>query len=287
MGVARAFWRGLRVVEHLLSGALISMVVSLATRLGHRPVWAPRVVRWWHERLHRALGVLVRVSGRVQPGCLLVANHVSWLDVPVLGAQAQIGFLSKAEVRDWPLVGWMSAVAGTLFIQRGANQTGEIADRIGEGLALGRTLAIFPEGTTTDGREVRRFHPRLFAIAQQPGLGIQPVAIAYRRGEDLGPDPSVAFVGEDTLIANLLRVIRHPNLVAELSLLPPIYPAQGEDRRAIANRTRVAIVEALGLPAQTLPQGTGAARRPALEDSTQGKDTEGLGPLDPALSGSG
>ena len=247
MRLVRSLWRFLRLVEHLMTGALIGLYISAVSRFGRRPLWVPAVVRWWHGRLCRAIGVRVRVSGRVAGGCLLVANHVSWLDVPVLGSQAEMGFLSKAEVRRWPLVGWMSAIADTLFIERGANQVGRVGAQIASGLALGRTLVIFPEGTTSDGREVRRFHPRLFAVVQRPGLQIQPVALGYRSGADQAPDSSVAYVGDDTLVANLWRVIRHPGLIAEIRFLPPMESRAGEDRRSLSARARRRIVEALSL----------------------------------------
>lgn len=249
MGIPRTLWRVLRLGGHILTGALICVWISLATRAGHPPAWAPAVVRWWHGGLCRALGVRIRVSGAVAERSLLVANHISWLDVPVLGAQGPLGFLSKAEVRGWPLVGWMSAVAGTLFIERGANQASTVSIQITGAIAEGRTLVVFPEGTTSDGRQVRRFHPRLFAVAQHPGFRLQPVAIGYRHGSEPGPDPQVPYVGEDTLAANLWRIVRHPDLVAEVRFLAPMEPQDGEDRRRFAARARLGIVQALGLPA--------------------------------------
>jgi len=197
----------------------------------------------------------------VAQGCLLVANHISWLDIPVLGAQAQLGFLSKAEVRRWPLFGWMSDVAGTLFIERGANQTASVSAQISNAIAGGRTLVIFPEGTTGDGSRVRRFHPRLFAVTQQPGLRVQPVALSYQRGANPPPDLDVPFVGEDTLIASLWRVIRHPNLVAEVRFLTPLEPRAGEDRKRFAARARQEIVAALGLPLEVTEDGKTATCR--------------------------
>jgi 1-acyl-sn-glycerol-3-phosphate acyltransferase len=253
MRVLRPLWRGLRVAEHLVTGALICTYISLVASAGRRPSSVPAVVRWWHGRLCRALGLRVCVSGAVVDGSLLVANHISWLDIPVLGAQAQVGFLSKAEVRGWPLVGWMSAVAGTLFIERGANQAASVSAQIASAIAGGRTLVIFPEGTTSDGRQVRRFHPRLFAVARQPGLRVQPVALAYRRDADAAPDLEVPFIGEQTLVANLWRVIRHPDLVAEVRFLSPLETEDGEERKRFAARARLEIVEALGLPKETLP----------------------------------
>jgi 1-acyl-sn-glycerol-3-phosphate acyltransferase len=249
MVVLRALWRGLRVAEHVVAGTLICIVIGLAERAARRPSWVPGVVRWWHARLCRALGVRVRVFGVAAPRSLLVANHISWLDIPVLGGQAELGFLSKAEVRGWPLVGWMSTIAGTLFIERGANQTAKVSAQIAGAIAGGRALVIFPEGTTSDGRQVRRFHPRLFAAAQLPGLRVQPVAIGYRRGAEPAPDLEVPYIGEDSLMASLWRVLRHPDLVAEVRFLAPLQPEDGEDRRRFAERARLGIVQSLGLPA--------------------------------------
>lgn len=259
MSVLRSLWRGLRLSEHLVTGALICAYISLCVRVGRRPSWVLVVVRWWHGRLCRVLGLRVQVSGTVAQGCLLVANHISWLDIPVLGAQAQLGFLSKAEVRRWPLFGWMSDVAGTLFIERGANQTATVSVQITNAIAGGRTLVIFPEGTTSDGSRVRRFHPRLFAVAQQPGLCVQPVALSYRRGGSPPPDLEVPFVGEDTLIANLGRVIRHPSLVAEVRFLTPLEAEAGEDRKRFARRARQDIIAALGLPPEVAEDSRCAA----------------------------
>lgn len=181
------------------------------------------------------------------PNGLLIANHISWLDIPILGAQGELGFLSKSEVRGWPLIGWMAKIAGTRFIERGAHQSQAVLDRLLEDLSQGRSIMIFPEGTTTDGRGVSRFHPRLFALAQQPGIHVQPVAISYRGVGASGPDTQVPYVGEDTLIANLWRLIRHPGLVAHVRFMPPMRAEQGESRRALAERARSRIVEALNL----------------------------------------
>jgi lyso-ornithine lipid O-acyltransferase len=242
----------MRVLGTVATGALILAYVSLTSRAESRPAWLARVVRWWHGRLHRALGVQVRVTGSVVPGCLLVSNHISWLDVPVLGAQGPLGFLSKSEVRAWPLAGWMAATAGTLFIERGGNRMAEVTGLIAGRIAAGGSLVVFPEGTTSRGLGVRRFHPRLFAIAQQPGLGVQPVALAYRRADNPGTDPepdlSVAFVGTQTLMANLWQLLRHPGVVAEVHCLPPMDGASVGNRRALSQVARAAILAALGMP---------------------------------------
>ena len=267
--VSRSFWRSLRVVEHLLTGALLALYFSVRGRRSGR---LPGVVRWWHGRLCRALGVRVEVAGRIASGCLLVGNHISWLDIPVIGAQGELGFLSKSEVRGWPLVGWMAEIAGTHFIARGGNQVEEVRARLAAEVRQGHALLIFPEGTTSDGRLVRRFHPRLLAVAQSGELAIQPVAIGYRHGDDPAPDVRVPFVGDDTLIANLWRIVRHPDLVARIHFLPPICEMCIRDRRMLAERARLAIVEALGLDPRLVVD---AASAPVDGDAAV------LGQLDP------
>jgi 1-acyl-sn-glycerol-3-phosphate acyltransferase len=246
MTVSASIWRGLRVVEHLLTGSLIAVYVASSSALGRPPAWTPAVVRWWHERLCRALALQIEVTGEPAGKALLVANHVSWLDIPVLGAQTEIEFLSKAEVRAWPLIGWLSEIAGTLFIARGARQSAATAKRIAERIRLGRPVVVFPEGTTTDGASVRRFHPRLFAAAQEDGLKVQPVALRYGNGRT--PDPVAPFVGKDALLPHLLRVLCHPGLRVRIELLDAI-DGHGLDRRGLADACRRRIAEALEIDA--------------------------------------
>jgi 1-acyl-sn-glycerol-3-phosphate acyltransferase len=263
MPVFKSVWRGVRVVEHLLTGSLIAAYVALSSALGRRPSWTPAVVRWWHGRLCRALALDIRVAGKPADKALLVANHVSWLDIPALGAQIELDFLSKAEVRAWPLIGWLSEIAGTLFIARGAHQSAATAAQIGERIRLGHPVMVFPEGTTTDGTRLRRFHPRLFAAAQQDGLMVQPVALRYGNGPE--PDPAAPFVGNDALLPHLLRVLRHPGLQVRIELLEAIDGCI-LDRRGLADYCHRRIAEALEIDASTRmraePPGVALAEEP-------------------------
>lgn len=242
-------WRSLRIAEHVLTGTILAAAVLIGRPFGLTRERVQDLTRWWHARLCRLLALRVEVTGDLAPAAMLVANHVSWLDVPVVGARGRIGFLSKAEVRGWPLVGWMARASGTLFIARGANETNELIQRIGERVRSGAAVVVFPEGTTTDGCRVERFHPRLFAAAQIPGVKVQPVAIGY--GAKVAPDPIAPFIGADSLLPHLLRLIRHPGVRVRLHLLPPI---DGGDlsRRQLAEQCRAAIAGALGVDATSL-----------------------------------
>ena len=260
MGRLRHWRRALRLVGHLGTGATISLYLVARTALGLRTPCLPAVVSWWHRRLCRTLDLRIVVDGDLTPGALLVANHVSWLDIPVLGAQAELAFLAKSEVRAWPLIGWMAAVAGTLFIDRGGNQAAELSARIGERLAAGVPVVIFPEGTTTDGRALARFHPRLLAAGQQAGVRVQPVALRY--GAEPLPDPIAPFVGNDDLLSHLARLLAHPGLMVRVSFLPPV-DAVGLDRRRLAEHCRVAIAARLDPSPDSRPIPISSPAEPA------------------------
>jgi len=240
----RPLWRSLRVAEHLLTGAIIALGIVAGRRLGMRALWLPDLVRWWHARLCRALGLRVEVAGQLTPNALLVANHVSWLDIPVMGSQATMDFLAKSEVRDWPLIGWLAEIAGTLFIARGGNQTKSLIPHIGERVRMGGHVTIFPEGTTTDGSRLARFHPRLLGAGQLEGVMVQPVAVRY--GANTAPDPIAPFVGDDALLPHLARLVRHPGLRVQIQFLVPL---EGTvlSRRDISDHCRRSIGESLGI----------------------------------------
>jgi len=235
-------WRALRLGEHLCTGALLGGGVALLGHLGTPRPWLPALVAWWHRRLARALGVRVVCRGGAAPGALLAVNHVSWLDIPVLGGATPVHFLSKAEVRQWPLVGWLAELAGTVFMRRGAHEAPRVAQEIARRLRSGARVAIFPEGTTSDGRGLLRFHARLFSAAEDGTVPVQPVAIRYGNGHM--PDHIAPFVGEDTLLAHLGRVLRHPGLTVTLTFLPPV-AAQAASRRELAETARAAVAAEL------------------------------------------
>jgi 1-acyl-sn-glycerol-3-phosphate acyltransferase len=235
-------------------GSAVALLIDLRSRLGRAPHWTPRVVAWWHRRLLDILAIQTRIEGAAQPGCLLVCNHVSWLDIPVIAAGSPVRFVSKSEVRDWPLLGWLAAIAGTQFIARGALQIDRVGAGLSATLAAGQHLVIFPEGTTSDGTSVLEFHARLFALAIEAEVPVQPIALAYRRAGASTPDRIVPFLGDDTLVAHLLRLIRHEDLIAEVRFLEPLAPLAGETRRDLARRTRARITKALRIDDATTPR---------------------------------
>lgn len=242
---------------HVGVGTGIATNQTLRRWAARRPDYPyPPIEQWWHGRLCRALNVKVEIKG-VEPlrSALYVANHISWLDIPVIGGAAPTAFVSKADVDDWFLVGWLTRIGGTIFIPRGEGQASAVAAAIARRLEEGGSILVFPEGTTTDGSWMRPFFPRLFAAVQQSGATIQPVALRYPH--PAGVHPTAPFIDDETLPSHLARVLAEQEIRAEVEFLPAIVPA-GQDRRQLAAQCRAALCNALGLPEEV---GERAARR--------------------------
>ncbi|MBM7061675.1 1-acyl-sn-glycerol-3-phosphate acyltransferase [Pseudomonas sp. UL073] len=242
----RLYARLLRLAAVLGAGLLLASGVALLQRLSRRDLAAlrQRLSRAYLQRLNGALPFRVSVHGELpsQP-MLWVSNHVSWTDIPLLGMLAPLTFLSKAEVRHWPLAGWLAQQAGTLFIRRGTGDSALLQRRMGECLRHGRAVLIFPEGTTTDGRALRTFHGRLLGSAIDTGTPVQPVAIRYARDGEV--DHRVApFIGDDDLVSHLLRLFAEDDLQVRIELLAPLR-SQGLERAELARQAQFAVHAAL------------------------------------------
>lgn len=225
----RRLWRLLRVILHILLGLLLALVCD-AFRAPYRPR-VRRIVRWWLQHLLKVLAVRVRVQGQVPAvGHFLVSNHISWLDIPVLASQANIYFLSKEEVRQWPLIGALAAAAGTLFIRRGGGESKQKAEEIAGHLRDGRNILLFPEGTTTDGSGVRRFFRQLFAAPVLADVPVQPVALRYPERQGARPeregaaDRDIAFINDDAFHTHLWRLLLRDEIVADVTFCTPLLP---------------------------------------------------------------
>ncbi|WP_330336494.1 lysophospholipid acyltransferase family protein [Streptomyces sp. NBC_00557] len=260
-----------RAVLRLTAVAVLVLTGIALSPLGGRiPAgWVGR----WCRAIVRAAGVRVRVTGAAAPaaGLLLVANHVSWLDIPLLTAVRPARMLAKSEIRQWPVAGALAARGGALFIERDRIRAlPETVARIADALREGAAVAAFPEGSTWCGRAHGRFRRAVFQAALDAGVPVQPVALRYRQA-DGGPGTAAAFVGEDTLLASLWRVARSRGLIAEVEVRPPIPPGTHPDRRTLAHAaqplttepawTHTALVTGHALAARPLP-----GPRPGLPD---------------------
>ena len=231
----RAVWRLLCSVLHGLHGLGIVLLRFHAYDLAQRHVR----VQWWAEKMLRLMGVSMAVEGRVQDGAvLLVANHVSWLDINVLHAVVpQARFVSKSAIQHWPLVGQLADAAGTLYLERERKRDAlRVVHLVAKALNDGQKVAVFPEGTTSDGRSLLPFHANLLQAAITTATPVQPVALRFSDPRDR-ISPVVEFIGATTLVESLWRVACGEGLVAHVTLLAARV-SMGADRRELAEQLR-------------------------------------------------
>jgi 1-acyl-sn-glycerol-3-phosphate acyltransferase len=195
---------------------------------------------------------MLRIEARIHglpaqglPGNLLiVANHISWLDIVVLNALQPSRFIAKAEMRRWPLVGPLSTACGTLYVDRARRHATHAVNRgAAAALARGEVITVFPEGTTTDGADVLPFHGSLLQPVVDAGGHVQPIAIRYctEHGER---NDAPAYVGETTLGQSFWRVVGERRMHVELQVVPPL-AARSRHRRELARDAEAAIRTAL------------------------------------------
>ncbi|WP_344513659.1 lysophospholipid acyltransferase family protein [Dactylosporangium maewongense] len=199
------------------------------------------------RRLARAvlagLGISHRAVGRVpQSGALLVANHVSWLDVVVILAHAPAKLLAKREVRQWPLIGRLAATLGTVFVDRSRPKSlPATVGRISTEIAAGGVVAVFPEGTTWCGRMGGTFRPAMFQAAVDAAAPVVPVRLTFAQNGT--PTTVAAFIGDETLATSLRRVVAARGLSIELKAHAKLYPEPTSSRRVLA-RAATSVVAA-------------------------------------------
>jgi 1-acyl-sn-glycerol-3-phosphate acyltransferase len=220
-------------------------------------------VQRFSRQLLAILAVRVKVSGAppraADAPAMIVANHVSWLDIFAINAAHAMRFVAKSEIRRWPVMGWLCEKGGTLFIERAQRRhTVNINARIVAGLKEGDTFAVFPEGTITAGDVVLPFHASLLQPALACNARLFPVAIRYTRAD--GSLCSEAdYAGDKTLTATLRTILTQPVIHAHLQFLPPL-ASEGRHRRELADEAARLIASALNVPAPR--RRTGKASRP-------------------------
>lgn len=233
MQALRQAFRVSRIILLLLLGVVLTLWCVVRGK-DQSTTYYRNLKRWWSQKAARILNLTITVQGQVtQQPAVLVANHISWLDIFVLGSVLDMRFLSKAEVRHWPLIGWLADKAGTLFIARGQSGAAQqAAQHLIHVIQQGDHVLFFPEGTTTDGTSVRRFHARLFAPAIDAQVPVQPIAIQY-------PDQTgqasqvVPYINDDSLLSNLWRIAGQKELTATVTFMD-LVPSQDQARKALA-----------------------------------------------------
>ncbi len=240
----RSLPRALLLILLLATGLLLAGALLLDRR-GRLP--REKLAQWWNRRLLTVLNVKLRVSGQpINAPQLTVVNHVSWLDINIIGALLPTRFISKSEVRDWPVAGALADACGTFYLRRGKGGSKPLMQKLLPHLRAGGSVTLFPEGTTTGGASVQLFHARLFSAAIDSGCRVQPVALCY-------PPGSVApFIGEDDLLSHVLRVLQEPEIVVDVMFCPALSAVEA-DRDELAHAAEYSIrrvVEAVSLDAR-------------------------------------
>ncbi|GHH71525.1 1-acyl-sn-glycerol-3-phosphate acyltransferase [Streptomyces sulfonofaciens] len=250
-GVPRALLRLAALAAVLGTGIVLSPAVLRCPR-GPRE----RLVRLWCRTLVRAIGVRTRVSGEIAAtgGVLVVANHISWLDVPLLAALRPARMLAKSQVRGWPVAGALAATGRTLFIDRTRPRALPRAVReIAGALRAGSAVAAFPEGSTWCGRDRGAVRRAVFQAALDAAVPVQPVRLRYADAHG-ARSTAAAFIGADTLLESVWRIARARGLVAHVRVRTALAPAGHPDRRSLARAAQDALGDTA--PAGAEPDGT-------------------------------
>jgi 1-acyl-sn-glycerol-3-phosphate acyltransferase len=238
----RAAWRLFTSVLHVLHGVAIVLTRFQALDAARREA----LIQWWAATTLRKMGLTLRVEGTPHAGgTLLVANHVSWLDIMAVHAVCpRARFVSKADVKSWPVLVRLIDAAGTLYLERERKRDAlRVVHVMAEALAAGQTVAVFPEGTTSDGRALLPFHANLLQAAIATGTPVQPVALRFSDAFD-PVSRAVEYVGATTLVQSLWAVACGEGVVARVQLLEPLQSKEA-DRRELAVRLQALIEAAL------------------------------------------
>ncbi|MVF20246.1 lysophospholipid acyltransferase family protein [Methylocaldum sp. BRCS4] len=240
----RQWFKALAIAAMFVAGivAVSTIMPALRLLLGKKSAALnDAIVVSWNRAVCRILNLRLHIRGRPDANArLVVANHISWLDIIALGAQGPCLFVAKREVADWPVMGYLAKGIGTLFVQRGdTGQSAAVAERMAWQLRQGKRLVLFPEGTTTTGDRVLRFHGKLLHPAQLAGAHVQAVALRY----DGAAKECAPFVGEDEFLPHLLDILKLERIDLHVHYCPAVPPGPG--RNELAQTTRQQIVAAL------------------------------------------
>lgn len=261
MNSVRAIWKFLRALGHVFVG-----IWTIYVRFPQlSPEQQAMRVQAWSLQLLALWGIRIRVLGQpVRSGpALLVANHISWLDITVIHAARHCRFVSKSDIRQWPLVGSLATGAGTLYIQRTSRKDAlRTVHAMTDAMKNGDVVAIFPEGTTSDGRELLPFHANLIEAAIQAQAPVQPMALRFEDSQTGQTSFAPCYIGDDTLLGSMWRTLTAPSFTAVLHFGELQY-ANGRDRRTWAKALRQDIMDLQTASGQRPAACAAAAFEPA------------------------
>lgn len=239
--------RIVRIILHTLYGVWLAILV-LPTLTTKQRNW---MIGYWSRRLLAVMNIQVHVYGSRPShdlaGIMFVGNHISWLDIHVLNSIRPVRFIAKAEIRNWPIFGWLAKRANTLFIEREQKKDAmRVVEAASSSLKKGDCLCFFPEGTTTDGTELLKFKGSLMQAPINAKAKVWPFAIEYPH-QNGRPNKQMAFAGDTTLLESIWRIVSLNQPQAVVTFLPIISP-EGHERRGLTIAVRHAIATHLDMP---------------------------------------
>ncbi|NKJ49738.1 1-acyl-sn-glycerol-3-phosphate acyltransferase [Burkholderia sp. SG-MS1] len=265
--------RKARLIAHLLHG-----MWTVATRFpGAGAERRHALNRAWSLKMLRLCGMRLVVhndNARLERGALVVANHISWIDIYVINAWRPTPFVSKAEIRQWPVVGWLAQQLDTVFIQREKRSDAKrIMHELSDRLSAGELMCVFPEGTTSDGLALLPFHANMFQAAVSAAAPVQPLCIMYEDAQGR-QSTAPAYIDDLSLADSLNLLLRGGPLTAHVYVGEPLAP--GADRRALAAQAEAIIGETL----REMQRGTAKAGAVVAEETALSAATGAL--IEPA-----
>lgn len=243
----RGVWRALRALLHAIGGWW-----TITFRFpGMTQAEREATVQAWASEMLRVMGIALEVRGTPPASgpLLLVANHISWLDILVMHAARYCRFVSKSDVKHWPLVGTLATGGGTLYIERDRRRDAmRVVHHMADSLRAGEVVAVFPEGTTGDGQGVLPFHANLIQAAISADAPVQPLALRFVDLATGAASRGPLYLGDDTLVGSVWRTVAGRPFKAVVTFGEP-QRAEGRDRRAWAAALREEVVRLLAGPA--------------------------------------
>ena len=255
MNALRGCWRLAKALAVVLAGWLT--IVFVFPRLS--VLQRQKRVQGWAQQMLQVLGIVLEVRGDAgaQGPLLLVANHISWLDILVIHAARHCRFVSKSDVKAWPLIGRLATGGGTLYIERESRRDAmRVVHRMADSLHSGEILAVFPEGTTSEGRSTLPFHGNLIQAAISAGAPAQPVALRFIDADSRETSLTPGYIGDDSLLGSLWRTVSGPPVIAIVGFGEP-QNARGRDRRKWAQDLRGAVDALRQSEPSAAPRGPG------------------------------
>lgn len=237
-----ACWKLARALLHILVGFVTILLVFPRISQAQRELR----IQVWSAHMLSCLAITLVVKGQqaITGPMLLMANHISWLDITALHAARFCRFVSKADIKKWPVIGTLAIGVGTLFIERESRRDAmRVVHHMTERLNAGDVIGVFPEGTTSDGQALLPFHANLFESAIAANAPVQPVALQFIELATGKPSLAPCYINDDTLLRSVWRTLMTPGIAVSITFGPPQW-AEGRTRRHWAEAVR-ADIEAL------------------------------------------